>query len=77
VLDAFVATDAAAADAFRPAAPGKWCADLYALARRRLARAGVVDVAGGGACTLTDEARFFSYRRSRTTGRMAALIWLD
>jgi YfiH family protein len=77
VRAAFVAGDAGAAAAFRPGAPGKWHADLYALARRRLARLGVAAVAGGGWCTFTDEARFFSYRRSRVTGRMAALVWLD
>ena len=77
VYEAFVGRDAGAARAFRPGAPGKWHADLYALARRRLAAAGVAEVSGGGWCTYTDEARFFSYRRSRVTGRMAALVWLD
>jgi polyphenol oxidase len=77
VHNAFVARDAAAADAFLPARPGKWLADLFSLARRALARAGVNRVHGGGLCTYTDTARFFSYRRDRTTGRMAALIWRD
>ena len=54
---------------------GKFFADLYALARLRLARAGCVDVYGGGLCTMTDAERFYSYRRERTTGRMATLIW--
>lgn len=77
VREAFVAADPDAAAAFRPGAAGKWHADLYALARMRLAQAGVREVSGGGWCTSADEARFFSYRRSRTTGRMAALVWLD
>jgi hypothetical protein len=77
VRAAFVDADPAAATAFRPGAPGKWHADLAALARHRLARLGVADVAGGTWCTHADEARFFSYRRSRVTGRMAALVWLD
>ncbi len=64
---AFVAIDGA---------PGKFLADLYALARLRLARAGVVHVSGGTACTVTEHARFYSYRRDRVTGRMAAAIWL-
>jgi copper oxidase (laccase) domain-containing protein len=46
------------------------------LARLRLARHGIVRVTGGDACTVTDEARFYSYRRDRITGRMAAMIWL-
>ncbi len=57
--------------ASRRTAPGKWHADLYGLARRRLARAGVTRVHGGGLCTYTDDARFFSYRRERESGRMA------
>ena len=75
VRDAFLAVDTAAVSAFRPHAPGKWLADLYELARRRLARVGVGRVYGGGLCTYSDPGRFFSYRRERTTGRMAALIW--
>ena len=62
--------------AFRPGAPGKYWADLYALARTRLARAGCTRVYGGDACTVADAARFYSYRRDRTTGRMATLVWL-
>ena len=75
VRDAFVGPDPATQSAFAPHAAGKWLADLYALARRRLALLGVTRVFGGGLCTHSDPARFFSYRRDRTTGRMAALIW--
>lgn len=77
VRDAFLSGDAGAEAAFRPHAPGKWLADLFQLARRRLARAGVEHVSGGGLCTYSDPARFYSYRRDRETGRMAALIWRD
>ena len=75
VRDAFLAGDAQAEAAFRPHASGKWLADLFLLARRRLARAGVNAVYGGGLCTYSDAARFYSYRRERVTGRMAAVIW--
>ncbi|AIO31733.1 multi-copper polyphenol oxidoreductase laccase family protein [Burkholderia cenocepacia] len=64
---AFVALDGA---------PGKFLADLYALARLRLARAGVAHVSGGTACTVAERERYYSYRRDRVTGRMAAAIWL-
>lgn len=57
--------------------PGKYHADLYALARLRAARLGITEVAGGGACTVTERERYYSYRRDRVTGRMAAMIWLD
>ena len=78
VRAAFVARNAAAGDAFvpYPGRPGKFLGDLYALARLRLRHAGVGAVHGGGCCTWTEVDRFFSYRRDKTTGRMAALAWL-
>jgi hypothetical protein len=75
VREAFLARDAGAAAAFKPHAAGKWLADLYLLARQSLRRSGVAEVHGGTLCTFSDAQRFFSYRRERTTGRMAALIW--
>ncbi|MGE8161580.1 peptidoglycan editing factor PgeF [Paraburkholderia sp. NPDC080076] len=60
-----------------PHNPGKYLADLPALARLRLHRLGVTRIVGGDLCTVTQRERFYSYRRDRETGRMAALIWLD
>jgi YfiH family protein len=76
VRDAFLAQDAGSAIAFRAGREGRWFANLPALARRRLASAGVGDVLGDGLCTHSDAARFYSYRRDGVTGRMAALAWL-
>jgi polyphenol oxidase len=83
VRDAFVSSDRAAASCFAPCGnnhPNKFMADIYLLARLRLARAGVTRVFGGGFCTVNDASRFFSYRREgkigRKSGRMAGLIWL-
>jgi hypothetical protein len=76
VFEAFTRTDAGAREAFKPLRHGKWLADLFTLGRRRLARAGVGRVFGGGDCTVSDPRRFFSYRRDEVTGRMAALIWI-
>jgi hypothetical protein len=77
VRAAFVAREPAAAEAFIACGQGKWLADIYRLARQRLAAAGVISVFGGGCCTVSDPARFFSYRRDGLSGRMASLIWLD
>ncbi|WP_153161436.1 peptidoglycan editing factor PgeF [Zoogloea sp. 1C4] len=77
VRAAFVATDAIADAAFKPAGqPGKWLADIYLLARQRLAALGVTAVYGGDCCTVSESRRFFSYRRDGVTGRMASLVWL-
>lgn len=73
----FCAHDSDAAAAFVAAGDGKWLADIYLLARQRLAAAGVTAVYGGGLCTVGDAQRFYSYRRDGATGRMASLIWLQ
>jgi len=77
VREAFMAADTDAGAAFRSHKPGKYMADLYALARRRLDRAGVRRVHGGGFCTYTEAQRFFSYRRAQNSGRMGAFIWIE
>ncbi len=77
VYESFAARDPGARAAFRPGAPGKYHADLYALARRRLSAAGVTAVHGGAFCTYGEPNRFYSYRRDGTTGRMATLVWMD
>jgi YfiH family protein len=81
VREAFIAADGTgdpeAATAFAPGKPGKFYADLYALARQRLARSGVARVYGGGYCTYAERERFYSYRRDGATGRMASLIWMQ
>jgi polyphenol oxidase len=78
VRQAFMKHDAIAAMAFtpHPRDDAKWFADLFLLARQRLVKAGVDQIYGGGQCTFSDPARFFSYRRDGKTGRMAGLIWL-
>lgn len=77
VRDAFLAHEPCAADAFVATRPGHWRVDLYALARQRLAAVGVTRVFGGGLCTLSEPARFFSHRRDRRSGRMATLVWRE
>lgn len=77
VREAFVQQHAEAVSAFVPSAnAGKFMADIYQLARIRLAAIGVTAVSGGGLCTYNDP-RFYSYRRNARTGRFASLIWLQ
>jgi polyphenol oxidase len=91
VRSAFVAADSQAATAFRPVIAGtdpsdlaqKFLADLPALARQRLARLGIVQIAGNDGnpdwCTVSQSSVFFSHRRDAgrlgSTGRMAGCIW--
>ncbi len=77
VRAAFVDAHADEAQGFNPTSvPGKYCADLFILARLRLHRAGVCYINGGGLCTFSDAQRFYSYRRDHgRTGRMATLVW--
>ncbi|QLF93000.1 peptidoglycan editing factor PgeF [Pseudomonas sp. ABC1] len=77
VREAFVSQHALALDAFSPSVnTGRHMADLYRLARIRLAACGVQAVSGGGFCTYSDP-RFYSYRRQASTGRFASLVWLE
>ena len=77
VLQAFGAGGQGASSCFFPHGPGKWLADLPQLARDRLLAAGVQALQGGAWCTVSEASRFFSFRRDRVTGRMAALVWVD
>lgn len=64
---------------FRFLRPGKWLADLPALAQARLQRefAGRVVIEDSRYCTYAQKELFFSYRREGITGRMATVAWLD
>lgn len=78
VRDAFIQRQGEAHRAFVPSPnPGHFLADLYQLARQRLTSAGVAQIHGGHWCTVTEQHRFFSFRRDCVTGRMASLIFLD
>ena len=75
VREKFLQQDPMAGDDFEKNASGRWQADLYQLARRRLRRAGVDAVFGGDHCTFGEKDSFFSYRRDGQCGRMASLIY--
>jgi YfiH family protein len=80
VRQAFVDGAPESADCFAPVGPGKWRANLPALARQRLQTAGVQAIYGNDGnlpwCTVSNPSRFFSHRRDRVSGRLAACIWL-
>ncbi|MCX8516501.1 MAG: peptidoglycan editing factor PgeF [Rhodoferax sp.] len=79
VREAFVAQSAAAQACFVAVQPGKWLADLPALARQRLGALGIQSIFGNDGsdawCTFSNSSRFFSHRRDGVSGRMAACIW--
>jgi polyphenol oxidase len=89
VKAAFEAGPRGAESFFTPAGAGKYLADLAGLARLRLRALGVTQIHGNDGshpwCTVRNPARFFSHRRDagpdgnalRTTGRMAACVWLE
>ncbi len=75
VRDAFLQHSANTHSCFVKNGRGKWQADLYELARLRLAGAGVDRVFGGGHCTFSESDRFYSYRRDGQCGRMASFVF--
>jgi YfiH family protein len=70
----FVEKDSGTEDCFVANERGRWQADLYELARRRLAAIDITRIHGGGYCTFADEERFFSYRRDPECGRMVSFV---
>lgn len=76
VFAAMARTLPRAREAFVPRGE-KYLADLFALGRQALGEEGVARVFGGQDCTYSDPGRYYSYRRDRTTGRHAALAWID
>ncbi len=77
VREAFLQKSALYKKAFKIQSNGKYLADIYQLARIELSTLGINNIYGGIYCTMTDEERFFSYRRNNQTGRIATLIWKD
>lgn len=74
VRQAFLSRDSDLQAHFEANTRGRWQADLYGLARARLANAGVEQVFGGGLCTYSETQRFYSYRRDPDCGRMVSFI---
>ena len=77
VYDAFCQYSPSANHAFKATDDTHYLADIYLLARQRLLSEGVSAIYGGDCCTVSDNQRFFSYRRDQQSGRMATLIWIQ
>ena len=77
VRAAFMGSLAGAQGCFEPHGVGHWLCDLGGLAERVLRGEGVTTIYRDPGCTYRDSRQFFSYRRDRATGRMAALIWIN
>ncbi|HEY5739113.1 MAG TPA: peptidoglycan editing factor PgeF [Gammaproteobacteria bacterium] len=77
VLEAFGESFDGARDFFEAHGEGHWMCDLGGLAERELERLGVTEIWRDPRCSYGGARQFYSYRRDRVTGRMAALIWID
>ncbi|MDT8371670.1 MAG: peptidoglycan editing factor PgeF [Gammaproteobacteria bacterium] len=77
MYDIFTTQSAIAKNAFVQTDSTHYLADIYHLARLRIQQMGVNAIYGGDSCTVSDAARFFSYRRDGVCGRMASMIWIE
>lgn len=76
VRDVFIDSDPDTSVFFISAGqPGKWLADLSAVARHRLKKNGVGQVDVSSLCTYKRADLFYSYRRDGVTGRLVTLAW--
>ena len=76
VREAFLAADPESDACFEENQRGLWQANLYGLARMRLAACGIEAVSGGHWCTYADAESFYSYRRAADSGRMVSFVLL-
>jgi YfiH family protein len=81
VRAAFVAQQSQAQACFTSLGQDKFLADLQGLARQRLQALGVSHIYGNDGsvdwCTVSQAPKYFSHRRDRVSGRMAACVWRE
>ena len=75
VKDIFLLWGANRAQAFSDGVAGKTCANLYLLAAMELSQLGIGHIHAYHWCTYSQD-QFYSFRRSKVTGRMASLLWI-
>ncbi|MET9861418.1 peptidoglycan editing factor PgeF [Streptomyces smyrnaeus] len=63
-------------EAYATTRQGTPAVDMAAAVRAQLGRAGVTQCAQSSVCTL-ESADHFSYRRDKTTGRLASYVWIE
>lgn len=76
VIQAFSDIDSKHTQAFKKQGQ-RWLGDLQLLATNQLIKMDIKQIYRDNSCTFNDKERFFSYRRDKTTGRMATFIWLS
>ena len=69
--------DTLAVDAFSPVVGERWLFSLSRLVTSILNKHGVTQVYEANACVFQEADCFYSYRREKTTGRIASLIWME
>ena len=77
VLTEFTKYDSMYQLAFKKISAEKWLADLSLLAELRLQNLKVKKISTSSYCTYENSDLFFSYRREKTTGRLAAIAWIE
>jgi YfiH family protein len=77
VYDTFFHHPSLAHQAFEQTDATHYLANIYLLATQHLNDLGIIEIFGGNFCTVSEQQRFFSYRRDGITGRMASMIWLE
>ncbi|VAW49826.1 FIG00003370: Multicopper polyphenol oxidase [hydrothermal vent metagenome] len=55
----------------------KYLADLVGIVQQELNKIDITQVFGGELCTYAQSEKFYSYRRSGKTGRIASCIWIE
>ena len=77
VLSSFTGHGACSPSMIQASSNDKWRINLAEIATNILQSKGLHSVNNCHYCTFEDTQRYFSYRRSGNTGRIATLIWLD
>ncbi len=77
VFAQFTKDDSRYESAFTKISAEKWLANLSLLAELRLRKLKVEKISKSDYCTYENGDLFFSYRRDKTTGRIAAIVWIE